>query len=168
MMQSLASTNIPEEPQGVEPLSRRYNTRVGPRPPSPMHPRPPRRAPPSKLARTFGPGESSHSRPEPSQSPAAQSPAQSSPQLSLASRIRRPLFHCDPIPGNVDCRAKDFNGEFFYDILALTVDPWSRDFMRLVHRYSLLPFMTPRQFFYPRVVLEFYHTITSWGVSNQM
>ena len=28
--------------------------------------------------------------------------------------------------------------------------------------------MTPRQFFYPRVVLEFYHTMTSRGVSNQM
>ena len=40
--------------------------------------------------------------------------------------------------------------------------------MRLVHRYSLLPFMTSRQFFYPRVVLEFYHTMTSQGVSNQM
>ena len=40
--------------------------------------------------------------------------------------------------------------------------------MRLVHRYSLLPFMTPRQFFYPRVVLEFYHTMTSRGVSNPM
>ena len=40
--------------------------------------------------------------------------------------------------------------------------------MRLVHRYSLLPFMTLRQFFYPRVVLEFYHTMTSQGVSKQM
>ena len=28
--------------------------------------------------------------------------------------------------------------------------------------------MTPRQFFYPRVVLEFYHTLTSRGVSDQM
>ena len=40
--------------------------------------------------------------------------------------------------------------------------------MRLVHRYSLLPFMTPRQFFYPQVVLECYHTMTFRGVSNQM
>ena len=32
----------------------------------------------------------------------------------------------------------------------------------------MLPFMTPRKFFYPRVVLEFYHTMTSRGVSNQM
>ena len=106
--------------------------------------------------------------PEPSQSPAAQSPAQSSPQLSPASRIKRPLLHCDPILGNVDCRAKDFHGEFFYDITALAVDPRFQDSMRLVHRYSLLSFITSRQFFYPRVVLEFYHTMTSRGVSNPM
>ena len=133
-----------------------------------MRPRPPRRAPPSKRARTSGPRESSRSKPEPSPPPAAQDPTQSSPQLSLASRNRRPLFHCDPIPGNVDCRAKDFHGESYYDIPALAEDPRFRDSMRLVQRYSLLPFMTPRQFFYPRVVLEFYHTMTSRGVSNQM
>ena len=40
--------------------------------------------------------------------------------------------------------------------------------MRLVHMYSLLPFMTLRQFFYPRVVLEFYYTMTSRGVSIPM
>ena len=40
--------------------------------------------------------------------------------------------------------------------------------MRLVHRYSLLPFISSRQFLYPRVVLEFYHTMTSRGVSDQM
>ena len=163
-----ASADILEEPQGAELPSRRYNTRVRPRPPSLVHPRPPRRAPPSKRARTSGPRESSRSRPEPSQSPAAQSPARSSPQLSPASRIRRPLFHYDPIPCNVDCCAKDFHGEFFYDIPALATDPQFRDSMRLVHRYSLLSFMTPRQFFYPRVVLKFYHTMTSRGVSNPM
>ena len=40
--------------------------------------------------------------------------------------------------------------------------------MRLVKRYSLLPLISPRLFFYPRVVLEFYHTMTSRGVSDQM
>ena len=139
-----------------------------PPPPSPVHPRPPRRAPPSKRARTSGPGESSRSRPEPSRSSVAQSPAQSSPQLSLASRIRCPLFHYDPIPRNVDCRAKDFHGESYYDIPALAANPRFRDSMRLLHRYSLLPFMTSRQFFYPWVVLEFYLTMTSRGVSNPM
>ena len=33
--------------------------------------------------------------------------------------------------------------------------------MLLVQRYSLEPFMTPHRFFYPRVVIEFYHTMTS-------
>ena len=33
--------------------------------------------------------------------------------------------------------------------------------MRSVQRYSLEAFMTPRQFFYPRVVIDFYHTMTS-------
>ena len=40
--------------------------------------------------------------------------------------------------------------------------------MRLIQQYSLLPFMTTRQFFYPRVVLEFYHTMTSRGAPSQM
>ena len=33
--------------------------------------------------------------------------------------------------------------------------------MWLVHRYSVEPFMTPRLFFYPRVIIEFYQTMTS-------
>ena len=35
------------------------------------------------------------------------------------------------------------------------------DSMRSVQWYSLKAFMTLRQFFYPRVVIEFYHTMTS-------
>ena len=144
MMQSQASAAIPEEPQGSEPPSRRYHTQVGPRPPSPVHSRPPRRAPPSKRARKSGPGKYSRSRPEPSPPLTAQS---SSPQLSLTSRIRCPLFSCGPKPKNMNCCAKDFHGESYYDISALAADPRFRDSMRLVQRYSLLPFMTPRQFF---------------------
>ena len=79
--------------------------------------------------RTSGPGESLCSRSEPSPPPAAQS---SSPQLSLASRIRRPMFSCDPIPGNVNCLAKDFHGESHYDIPTLAADPRFRDSMWLV------------------------------------
>ena len=40
--------------------------------------------------------------------------------------------------------------------------------MRLIRRYSLLPFMTPLQFYYPQVVLEFYHTMTSRGVPSPL
>ena len=136
-----------EEPQRF----RRYQTRMGPRAPSPVPQRRSRRARPSKRARTSGPGESSSSRPEPSPSLAAEE--SSSPQLLPASRIRRPLFVGTPIPGNVGLHARDFHGESFYDVPTLTADPQFRDSMRLITHYSLLPFMTSRQFYYPRVVL---------------
>ena len=162
---ALASDSISKEAQASEPPSKRYQTRVGPRAPSPVHPRPCRRAPPSKRAWTSGPGESSRSRLESSPPLADQS---SLPQLSPASRIRRLMFSCDPIQGNVNLRAWDFHMESYYDIPALTADQRFRDSMRLIQRYSLLPFMTPRQFSYPRVVLEFYHTMTSRGAPSQM
>ena len=89
--------------------------------------------------------------------------ATSSPQLSPASRIRRPLFVGHPISGNVELHSRDFHGESFYDVLTLMADHRFRDSMRLIEHYSLLPFMTPRQFYYPRVVLQFYHSMTSRG-----
>ena len=78
------------------------------------------------------------------------------------------MFTSDPIPGNVDLRARDFHGEPFYDVPVLTTDPRFRDSMRLITQYSLLPFMTSRQFYYPRVVLEFYHSMTSRGVPSPL
>ena len=162
---TLAPAAIPEEVQAPEPPSRRYQTRVGPRAPSPEHQRPRRRALPSKRAWTSGPGESSRSRPDPTPPPTDQG---SSPQLSPASRIRHPMFTCDPILGNVDLRARDFHGEPYYDIPVLTADQRFKDSMWLIRQYSLFPFMTPRQFFYPRAVLEFYHTMTSWGVPSPL
>ena len=70
---------VSEEPHEF----RRYQTWMGPRAPSPVPQRRSRRAWPSKWARTSGPGESSSSRPQPSQSPSAVE-ATSSPQLSPA------------------------------------------------------------------------------------
>ena len=126
---TLAPAAISEEAQTFERPSRRYHTRVGPRAPSPMHPRPCRRAPPSKRAWTSGPGEASRTKPEPSPPPANES---LSPQLSPASRIMRPMFSCNPIPGNVDLRARDFHGEPYYDISVLTADQRFRDSMQLI------------------------------------
>ena len=151
-----------EEPQRF----RRYQTRMGPRAPSLVAERRSRRARPSKRARTSGPGESSSSRPQQSPSPVAEE--SSSPHLLPASRIRRPLFTGTSIPGNVDLRAKDFHGESFYDVPALTADPRFRDSMRLIVHYSLPPFMTPQQFYYPRVVLQFYHSMTSRGAPSPL
>ena len=154
---------VPEEPQGF----RIYQTRMGPQAPSPVPQRRSRRARPSKRARTSGLGESSSSRPQPSQFPSA-AEASSSPRLSPASRIKRPLFVGTPIPGNVGLHSRDFHGESYYDVSALTVDPRFRDSMRLIEHYSLLPFMTPRQFYYPRVVLQFYHSMTSRGAPSPL
>ena len=144
------------------PAPRRYHTRVGPTPPSPSHPRPSRRASLSKRARTSGPGESSSSRPQEPQSPPYQGPIGAPPlDLSPASIIRRPLFHYNLILGNVDCNERDLHNEVYYNFPSFSADPELRDSMLLVQRYSLEPFMTPRLFFYPRVVIEFYHTMTS-------
>ena len=117
---------------------------------------------PSKRARTSGPGESLSSRPQPSPVLSA-AEATSSPQLSPASRIRRPLFVGNPIPGNARLHRRPFHQESFYDVPALRADPRYRESMRLIEDYSLLPFMTPRQYYYPRVVLQLYHSMTSRG-----
>ena len=77
------------------------------------------------------------------------------------SIIRRPYFHCNPIPGNSNCSERDLHNEIYYDLPAFAEDLEFRDSMQLVQCYSLDPFMTPRRFFYPRVVIEFYHTMTS-------
>ena len=114
-------------------------------------------------ARTSGLGESSASRAqEHLSSPTQEGPASDIPQdESPGSIIRRPILHCGPIPGNSDCSSKDLHNEYFYDFLAFAALPELRDSMQLVQRYSLDLFMTPRRFFYPHVVIEFYQTMTS-------
>ena len=130
---------VPDEPLGF----RRYQTRMGPRAPSPVPQRRARRARPSKRARTSGPSESSSPRPPPSPVVSA-AETTSSPQLSPASRIRRPMFVGHPIPGNADLHSRPFQQESFYDVPGLMADPRYQESMRLIERYSLLPFMTPR------------------------
>ena len=55
-----------------------------------------------------------------------------------------------------------------YDVPPLRADPRYRESMRLIEEYSLLPFMTPRQHYYPRVVLQFYHSMTSRGADSPL
>ena len=111
-----------EGSSSVTPAQRRYHTRVGPTPPAPSHPRPSRRAPPTKRARISCPGESSSSRSRALPSPPYQGVAEA-PDLSPGSIIRRPYFPCDPIPGNVSCRDRDYHGELYYDLPAFAADP---------------------------------------------
>ena len=101
----------------------------------------------------------------PPPSPPYQSVAEA-PDLSPGSIIRRPYFPCDPIPGNVSCRDRDYHGELYYDLTAFAADPGLRDSMLLIQQYHLEPFMVPRQYYYPRVVTEFYHTMKSRREAN--
>ena len=122
-----------EGSSSMAPTQRRYHTRVGPTPNASSHPRPYRRAPPSKRARTSGLGESSTSRPRAPPSPPYQGIA-GAPDLSPASIIRRPFFHCSPIQGNVDYSGRDLHGEVYYDLPAFAEAPELRDSMLLVQR----------------------------------
>ena len=54
----------------------------------------------------------------------------------------------------------------YYDLPAFTADLGLEDSMLLIQRYHLEPFMVPCQFYYPRVVIEFYHTMTSRREAN--
>ena len=163
-----ASTPAAGDAEGssfVAPAQRRYHTRVRPTPPAPSHPRLTQRAPPTKRARTSGPRESSTSRSRAPPSPPYQGIA-GAPDLSPGSIIRRPYFPFDPIPGNVSCRDRDFHGEVYYNLPAFAVDPGLRDSMLVIQRYHLEPFMVPRQYYYPRVVTKFNHTMTSRREAN--
>ena len=158
-----ADVAVQGAPVPAAPAPCRYDTRVGPTPPSPPHPRPFKRASPPKR----DPGESSSSRAQEPQSPPVQGPAADFPlDLSTASLIRRPIFHCGPITGNSDCSAKELHNENFYDISDFVALSELRDSMWLVQQYSLEPFITPCQFFYPWVAIEFYHAMTSRQVPH--
>ena len=75
----------------------------------------------------------------------------------------RTLSPCAPIEGNNDYSNKDFHNEHFYDIFAFSNLLELRDSIGLIQCYSVEPFMTPRQFFYPRVVIDFYQTMMFHG-----
>ena len=140
---------------------------MGPRDSSLVPQRRSMRARPSKRARTSGPGESSSSRPQPSPATSA-AEVTSSHQFSPASSIRRPLFVRNPIPRNVRLHRREFHQESYYDVPTLMADHRFRESMRLIEHYSLPPFMTPRQYYYPWVVLQFYHSMTSRGAPSPL
>ena len=106
---------------------RRYDTRVGPTLPFPTHPQS------SRSARTFGPGESSSSRPQEPPSPLNQGPAKDlTLDLSPTLIIRRPIFHCGPIIENSDCNTRDLHSEVYYNLPAFAEDPKLIDSILLV------------------------------------
>ncbi|RVW87087.1 hypothetical protein CK203_048338 [Vitis vinifera] len=93
---------------------------------------------PSKGARTSGPGETSrHAQLDP------QTPANSQRSSGIAPEaiIKRPMVTVPPIEGNSDCRARPFHFELYFDIEAM-------------------------EFFYPRVAMNFYQSMTTQGAQS--
>ncbi|RVW84678.1 hypothetical protein CK203_044571 [Vitis vinifera] len=137
----------PEEDIPQLPRASRYHTRRASATPVAPTQIPPR-GPPTKKAKTSEPGESSRApRDSQSQPPSTRRPRPSS-----------------PIEGNSDCRSKAFHVEAYFDHTILRQQTDLRDSYSLLERYHLVPFMTPPQFFYPRVVLDFYQSMTTRGV----
>ncbi|KAL6312295.1 hypothetical protein AAG906_008992 [Vitis piasezkii] len=128
------------------PQSRYHTRRASATPVAPTQIPP--RGPPTKKAKTSEPGESSRApRDSQSQPPSTRRPRPSS-----------------PIEGNSDCRSRAFHVEAYFDHTVLRQQTELRDSYRLLERYHLVPFMTPPQFFYPRVALDFYQSMTTRGV----
>ena len=71
-----------------------------------------------------------------------------------------------PIEGNLDCRARPFHSELCFDRETFRHQPELKDSFNLLQRYHLEHLMTPRNFFYPRVALDFYQSMTMHRVRD--
>ncbi|RVW98894.1 hypothetical protein CK203_033767 [Vitis vinifera] len=115
--------------------------------------------PSAKRARTSGPDESSRASKPPENS---EVPYDMSPETI----IRRPMVTTPPIEGNSDCRARPFHLELYFDQEAMRQQPKLRDSYGLLQRYHLEHLMTSLKFFYLRVTLDFYQSMTTHGVPS--
>ena len=75
--------------------------------------------------------------------------------------IRRPMVTQLPIEGNLDCRARPFHSKLCFDIATFRIQPELTESFRLLQRYHMEHLLTPRDFFYPRVALDFYQSMTT-------
>ena len=71
-----------------------------------------------------------------------------------------------PIEGDLDCRARPFHSEFYFNIEAMQQHLELWDSFGLLQRYHLERLMNPREFFYPKVVMEFYQSMTTQGAQS--
>ncbi|RVW62071.1 hypothetical protein CK203_064892 [Vitis vinifera] len=160
----------PAVPPSIEeaPLSsplRRYETRRPPTTLGASSSRPKKSAsrPFKKKARISAPVEPLEPSPEP-QPPTTKSqiPSRMTPEVI----IRRPMVTQPPIEGNLDCRARPFHSELCFDKETFRLQPKPRDSFHLLQRYHLEHLMTPRDFFYPRVKLDFYQSMTTHRIRD--
>ena len=80
--------------------------------------------------------------------------------------IRRPMVTQPPIEGNLDCRARSFHSELCFDTTTFRLQPELKDSFHLLQRYHMEHLLTPRDFFYPHVALDFYQSMTTNQVQD--
>ena len=146
------------------PPQRKYETRRPPTTPGASNSRPKKsiHRPPAKKARVPGPRESS-TPPQP-WPPTIESQIPS--RMTSEGLIRRPMVTQPPIEGNLDCQAWSFHYELCFDRETFRYQSELRDSFHLLQRYHLEHLMTPRDFFYPQVALDFYQSMTIHRVQD--
>ncbi|RVW82123.1 hypothetical protein CK203_052501 [Vitis vinifera] len=82
--------------------------------------------------------------------------------------IRRPMLTQPPIEGNLDCRARPFHSELCFDIATFRLQPELAQSFNLLRRYHMEHLLTPRDFFYPRIAMDFYQSMTTKQVRIQL
>ena len=95
------------------------------------------------------PSSEPESEPRPSQPPAKESqiPSGMTPEVA----IRCHMATQPPIEGNLDCRARPFHSELYFDIATFRLQPDLMDFFHLLQRYQMEHLLTPKDFFiFPR------------------
>nr|CAN69416.1 hypothetical protein VITISV_026853 [Vitis vinifera] len=150
--------------EGEAPSQRRYPTRRLPTDPVPPADQATSSVsrPPAKRTKFSGPGEPSHAPPAEPPIEEPRIPVEINPE----TLIRRPMIAGPPIEGNLDCRDRSFHSETYFDIETLRQQLELRDSFRLLQRYHMEDLLTPRQFYYPRVVIDFYQSMTTRGLRN--
>ena len=81
--------------------------------------------------------------------------------MTLEEAIKRPMVTQPPIARNLDCRARPFHSELCFGIATFRIQPELRESFRLLQRYHVEHLLTPKDFFYPRVALDFYQSMTT-------
>ena len=80
--------------------------------------------------------------------------------------IKRPMVTQPLIEGNLDRRVKPFHSELCFDKETFRLQLELRDSFHLLQRYHLEHLMTPKDFFYPQVALDFYQSMTTHRVRD--
>ncbi|KAL6328092.1 hypothetical protein AAG906_033369 [Vitis piasezkii] len=82
-------------------------------------------------------------------------------EVALEEVIRRPMLPQPPIEGNLDCRSRPFHSELCFDIATFQVRPELAQSFQLLRRYHMEHLLAPRDFFYPRIAMDFYQSMTT-------